>query len=227
MAHPVKCYYCKQKFDRDKVPCIQLPDSRRYAHVECAEKANLDPNSAVVIDPTRKKKCAYCGKWIDIIEEPGTFTKIHGGLFAHIKCHEDYLALPKDNLEKLKDYIAELLDIPFCTPGMVKMINRYQEEVGFTHSGMHKTLYYIFNIKKLKPRDSNNLETLLGLIPYYYNTAQNYYYDIWLANSINEEKNLEEYKPKEIEVHITPPQREVQKRKLFTFLDEEANINGK
>lgn len=223
MAHPVKCYYCKQKFDRDKIPCIHLEKVNRYAHVECAQKANID--STTIIDPTRKKQCTYCKKFIDIDTEP--YIRIHGGLFAHTQCREDYLALPKDNLEQLKDYIAELLDIPYCTPGMLRMINKYQEEEGFTYSGMQKTLYYVFNIKKMPLRKNKNLEALLGLIPYNYYNAQNYYYNIWLANSLNENKNLEEYKPKEIEIHIAPPQREVQKRKLFTFLDEEANINGK
>lgn len=226
MAHPVKCYYCKQKFDRDKIACVQLPDSRRYAHIECAEKAEQNPDSAIIIDPTRKKKCAYCGKWIDIIEESNSYVRIHGGLFAHTKCREDYLALPKDSLEELKDYITELLDIPFCSPGMVRIINRYQENEGFTYSGMHKTLYYIFNIKKI-PIRRENLESLLGLIPYNYYEAQNYYYNIWLANSVNQEKNIEDYIPKEIEIHITPPQREIKKRKLFSFLDEEVDIDVK
>ena len=35
MAHPVKCYYCGETFDRDKVECIQIPNTRRYAHKNC------------------------------------------------------------------------------------------------------------------------------------------------------------------------------------------------
>lgn len=35
MAHVVTCIYCKQRFDRDKVPFIQVAN-RRYAHPECA-----------------------------------------------------------------------------------------------------------------------------------------------------------------------------------------------
>jgi hypothetical protein len=34
MAHIVKCLYCEKKFDRDKMPYIQV--GRRYAHKECS-----------------------------------------------------------------------------------------------------------------------------------------------------------------------------------------------
>ena len=39
--HKVTCVYCKQVFDRDKEPAT-LVATRRYAHVACAEKANLE-----------------------------------------------------------------------------------------------------------------------------------------------------------------------------------------
>ena len=34
MARPVKCPYCQNMFDRDKVPFVQLPN-KRYAHTSC------------------------------------------------------------------------------------------------------------------------------------------------------------------------------------------------
>ena len=37
MAHPVKCFYCKAVFDRDKEPFVQV-SAARYAHKYCAEK---------------------------------------------------------------------------------------------------------------------------------------------------------------------------------------------
>ena len=37
VMHMVTCVYCKEKFDRDKVPTTQV-SQRRYAHQECAEK---------------------------------------------------------------------------------------------------------------------------------------------------------------------------------------------
>ena len=37
MAHYVTCVYCKNKFDRDKEPTVQI-SARRYAHADCAKK---------------------------------------------------------------------------------------------------------------------------------------------------------------------------------------------
>ena len=37
MAHKVKCYYCGQTFDRDKVLFVRV-GQRRYAHMECAKE---------------------------------------------------------------------------------------------------------------------------------------------------------------------------------------------
>jgi len=38
-------------------------------------------------------------------------------------------------------------------------------------------------------------------------------------------KNYNDFIPKDIEVKIKPPERKIQKRNLFSFLDED-NING-
>ena len=34
--HKVKCYYCGQSFDRDKMPFVQVSKAR-YAHIECSQ----------------------------------------------------------------------------------------------------------------------------------------------------------------------------------------------
>lgn len=33
--HKVKCFFCKQEFDRDKEPYVMV-NARRYAHKKCA-----------------------------------------------------------------------------------------------------------------------------------------------------------------------------------------------
>ena len=43
MAHYVKCYYCGKQFDRDKEPCVQIPNIRRYAHKSCQLEENIPP----------------------------------------------------------------------------------------------------------------------------------------------------------------------------------------
>jgi len=42
----------------------------------------------------------------------------------------------------------------------------------------------------------------------------------------NQNKNFNDYIPKDIEIKILPPEKKIIKRKLFTFLDEEE-LNDK
>ena len=83
---------------------------------------------------------------------------------------------------------------------------------------MLKALKYWYEIKK-HPVDKDKG---LGIIPYIYAQAKEYYYNLWLSEQQNQNKNLNDYIPKDIVVKIKPPQRNIEKRKLFTFLDEEV-----
>lgn len=49
MAHIVTCVYCKQKFDRDRLPFSQISE-RRFAHIVCAQRAKAEQ------DKTEKDK---------------------------------------------------------------------------------------------------------------------------------------------------------------------------
>lgn len=173
MAHIVTCVYCKKKFDRDKVPFVQV-STRRYAHKECSE-----------------------------VEGQRLF-----------KEEADKIAL--------ENYIIELLKVDYITPRIRKQLNTYVEQYGYTYSGMHKALIYFYEIK------GNSIEKAnggIGIIPYVYQDAYNYYYSLWLANEANKEKEIKDYVPLQIEVTIPVPQRKLKKRQLFSFLDEEET-NG-
>ena len=37
MAHIVTCQYCRKKFDRDKIPFVQI-SPKRYAHKDCSKE---------------------------------------------------------------------------------------------------------------------------------------------------------------------------------------------
>ena len=51
MAHIVTCQYCRKKFDRDKIPFVQI-SPKRYAHKDCSkeEDARLKQEEADKID---------------------------------------------------------------------------------------------------------------------------------------------------------------------------------
>lgn len=171
ISHKVKCYYCDQVFDRDKVPFIQV-SKRRYAHKECS------------ISEDEKK-----------------------------------LQENKDR-EELYDYIMKLFNISFVDPKIQKQIKKYIEENNYTYSGIKKALVYFFEIKGNSVEKANGG---IGIVPYVYTQAYNYYYSLWLAQQKNEDKVVQEYIPKVKEIVIPIPEKNPRKRKLFSFLDDEEN----
>lgn len=169
MAHIVTCVYCKKKFDRDKIPFVQV-SAKRYAHKECSEAENQ--------------------------------------------------RLFKEEADKiaLENYIIQLFKLEYVTPRIRKQLNTYQEQYGYTYSGMHKALIYFYEIKGNSTEKANGG---VGIIPYVYQDAYNYYYSLWEAKQANKDKEIEAYVPVEEVVRIPVPQRKLKQRKLFTFLDEE------
>ena len=82
-----------------------------------------------------------------------------------------------------------------------------------------KALDYFFRVKN-NPVDKSKG---IGIIPYIYKQAYDYYYALWLANEHNKKIDLNAYVPKDIEITIVSPQRKIEHRPFFTFLDEEDN----
>ena len=174
MARYVTCQYCKQRFDRDKHPFIQV-SSRRYAHEQCA-----------------------------LTEQ------------------EKQSQIEKDKNE-LEQYIMKLFNITYIDARIKKQIKQYIEEYNYTYSGIKKSLVYFFEIK------GNSIERAnggIGIVPYIYKKAHDYYLALWQAQQKNKDKVVTEYVPTVKEIVITRPQRKERKRDLFSFLDEELEADG-
>ena len=107
----------------------------------------------------------------------------------------------------------------YVNPRVRKQINTFIEEYQYTYSGIRKSLVYFFEVKGNPIERANGG---IGIVPYVYKDAYNYYYSIWEANQKNEHKLVEEYVPQEKVITIPVPQRKIKKRKLFSFLDEEG-----
>jgi hypothetical protein len=167
----VTCIYCKEKFDRDKVPTIQI-SARRYAHKECAEKDEASK--------TQEQR----------------------------------------DLEALEKYIMKLFDMPYVNARIRKQLKEYQEQYNYTYSGILKTLVYWYEIKGNSTEKANGG---LGIVPYIYEQACQYYYSLYLAKLANEDKDIEEYKPKVKTVEIYPPEAKTKTIRLFNFDDSEES----
>jgi len=164
-------------------------------------------------------KCSICNESFDANVIP--YVKTSSRRYAHASCQEKQSQeLTKEEQDKiaLEEYIKKLFHIEYITPRIKKQIKDYIENYHYSYSGIHKALIYFFEIK------GNSIEKAnegIGIVSYIYKQSYNYYYNLWLAQQKNEDKVIEEYKPKVVEVVIKSPQRNIKKRKLFSFLDKE------
>ena len=161
-------------------------------------------------------KCFFCQQTFDANKEP--FIMVNSRRYAHEKCFNDnQKQKTKDELDKeeLETYIKQLFNIPKITPKIQRQIKKYVEENQYTYSGIRRSLIYFFEVKK-KSLDKANGG--IGIVEWIYQDAFNYYYDLWLAQQRNQNKD---FVSKEVIITIKPPQRKVKKRKLFSFLDKE------
>ena len=117
----------------------------------------------------------------------------------------------------------KLFNLDYVTPRIQKQLQKYIENYHYTYSGIHKALTYWFEIKH------NPIEAAkesIGIVPYIYQDAYNYYYALWLAQEANKGKQISDFVPQVKVIEISPPERKVKKRKLFTFLDIEEEKEG-
>ena len=170
-----------------------------------------------------KVKCVYCGKVFD--RDKVACVQVSNRRYAHKECSEGEMQrLSKEELDKqkLEEYIVKLLGADYVTARVHKQINQYVKEYNFTYSGIHKALVYFYEVQKHSTDKANGG---IGIIPYVYEDAYKYYYNLQAIQNKNKEKNISNYQPKIFTVKIPPPKRKERKHKIFNFLDEEEKIN--
>lgn len=222
----VTCKYCGKKFDRQKEPYIQIPLGSvfRYAHSQCYLNAVNDGKEKQryeIYDPKKFTNCFWCSKVIlptdkDVIELPKMY-----GRYAHKTCANIH---PADDREHFGVFLIQLFELKedYSYHRLMLQAATIAQNYNFTYSGMEGALTYFHKVQG-HPVDKTKG---IGIIPYIYGQAKNYYTQLQQAIDNNKEKDINQYIPKDIVIMIKPPQREIEKRKLFTFLDEE-DINAK
>lgn len=181
-------------------------------------------------------KCFYCGETFDADVVP--FVKPNKTRYAHQECpnmKENSSPLPPvftaapppptpgipeselKDYTALRDYINELFDgnVNWATTvGKMKQFRAQQ----YTYSGMLKALKWWYEIKKHSIKEA---KTPLGIIPFIYNDAFDYYKAIFDAEQKNEQLKMTE---KVVEFYIDPPSiKPMLKTRLFD-LDREVTI---
>ena len=217
MPHIVLCPYCNIKFDRDKIKYVRV-GKNRYAHAECGlEQAKLKKLPLPeVVDPTNQTNCIYCKKAIN--KTDSNIIKVSEDAYAHEECQQKENQRELTDEEKLHKYIMKLFNTTYIYPRIQRQIKTYINDYHFSYSGILKALIYFYEVKNNSIAKANDG---IGIVPYVYKDAYNYYYSIWLAQQKNINLNINNIKPKEKEIFISKPQRNVSKRNLFTFLNKE------
>jgi len=163
--------------------------------------------------------CSVCGKRFDRDTEQAV--KTGARRYAHYACKPDGELVPlvikeDEDLTKLKAYISQLFGQNANWALINKQIKKFKEENGYSYSGMLKSLVYFYDIKNNPKEKANNS---IGIIPYIYNDAYNYYYNLFMAQELmQQQKNIiTQIK----EILIKPPQKKGTKRKSFSLGVEE------
>ena len=164
-------------------------------------------------------KCPKCGETFDrdIIQA----VRINGRRYGHAKCYPDnnnFVPLVEKKIseeQKIKNYAKSILKEQYVAARVNKQIKDFLAE-GYTASGILKTLIYWYEIKH---NDISKAMGGIGIVPYVYKQALDYYYNLYLAEMANVDKDIDEYRPKEIFISIDLPKKE-KELKLWEDEDE-------
>lgn len=161
-------------------------------------------------------KCKYCGIQFDRNAEP--FVEVSSRRYAHKACADKYqAAIPQEELDymELEKYIKKLFKEKNLNVKTRKQIKDFRQEYNYTYTGMLKTLYWWYEIKG---HSVEQAQGGIGIIPFVYDEASRYYYSLYLAKLVNDEKK--DFKPRVQEIEIASPRVKINPTKLFNFDDE-------
>ncbi len=155
--------------------------------------------------------CLYCKKQFDRDKEPTQ--KVSARRYAHLNCWKEHLAnMSKEekDIQNFFDYTKKLFGEDYNYILTKKLAERYVKENNYTYSGMLKTLKWYYEKEGHSIEKSNGS---IGIIPYIYKQALNYYYALYQAQLVNKEKDLSNFTTSkerivEIEsprVYVRPP----------------------
>ena len=148
--------------------------------------------------------CLYCKKSFDRDKEPTK--QVSARRYAHLQCWENHLAnmtQEEKDIEAFYDYTKNLFGKNYNYILTKKLAEKYVRENNYTYSGMLKTLKWYYEKEGHSIEKSNGS---IGIMPYIYNQALNYYYALYQAQLVNKEKDINNFIiPKEREISIESP----------------------
>lgn len=165
----------------------------------------------------RKTKCPIC----ELMFDRDTCEFIHHkNRYYHKVCYDSMLSqLQTDSKEQveLEEYILKMFKLDQINARIRKQIKDMRTQYGYSYSGIHKSLIYFFDIK------GNSIEKAnggIGIVPYVYQDAFNYYYSLHLAQEKNKDKVVTDYVIEGKEIVIKSPKRKPKEKRLFNLEEE-------
>lgn len=125
--------------------------------------------------------CKVCGKQFDTNKEEAILI---GNRYAHKSCLEK-INSEEQELKSLEDYIKHMFNKNSLDVSDRKQLLNFKKDYNYTYGGMLKTLIFYYEILNHSIKDTN---TVLGIIPYYYDRAYKYYYNKFIIENKNKEK---------------------------------------
>lgn len=156
-------------------------------------------------------KCPLCNEQFDRNNPAIEWVKYNNTRYAHKKCMKERdLAQIQEEKDKneLYKYLSQLFGGKYDYGRTKKLVEKYKREFNYTYSGMIKSLRWFYELK------GNNIERANGsiaILPYIYNEAQEYYYNVYKAqqraNMVREqyEVPVQEVTIKSPKVYTPPP----------------------
>lgn len=163
--------------------------------------------------------CYYCNGRFDRDKEP--FVQVSARRYCHKECapKEKQVVVNKEEQDynDLVEYIKKLFKMPVLLNMINNQIREYKSKYGYSYSGMRKTLYWFY---ELKNHPVKGYDKSIGIIPYVYNDAMDYYYHLYLAE-IAAKEDIQLPPDKKIIIHSPTCVPELAKRRPFNLEDEE------
>lgn len=167
-------------------------------------------------------KCPVCQQMFDLNTEQGV--RYSARRYAHYKCYPqgELIPLPEPedaDLKKLKDYAKQLLGKEYNAARVNKQIKDFKKEYNYSYSGMLKSLVYFYEVKGNSVDKANGG---IGIVPFIYQDAYNYYLALFNAQQNNKDKDVIKYTSQIKEITIKPPVADIKKH-YFKFLEDDLD----
>lgn len=163
-------------------------------------------------------KCLYCNQSFDAKpeEQDVVWFKPRSNRYAHISCakkQSEAQTAEEKAFDDLYNYVKKEQGANFNFVQFKKIVDAWCKDYNYTYSGILKSLWYFYEVK------GNSKEKFkagsIGIVPFCYTQAYNYYYNIYLASQLAGSGDYNTSLKREIEIEA--PVAKVLPPKLFNL----------